>query len=197
MAMFVLGAVAASAASAASPAWWVAGTLLKGTEAISETTTVTKAFSITANSYGVECGSVALEGASIEAEKTAKFKAIAFGGCKVLESSSCTVPTTIKTEPLTATLEGTTGHFKLNFAPTTMGKPLVVIKFSGAKCALETATLTGTMACNYPGVETEAIIHELEFTATSGSHLKEGSLEVKLAGIDDFWLTPEKKWSVH
>jgi hypothetical protein len=198
LAVFALSAIVASAASAASPAWWVEGSLLAAgkTEAVAETTTVAENFVVQDHSFGVECTSVQLEKTSIEGEKTAKLEAIVLKGCKDLTQPHCEVAT-IKTNPLTATLEGTTGHFKLNFKPTTKGEPVETVHFSGSECTFSSIVLHGSMACNYPKVESEAVIHELEFTASSGSKLEALGEEVELRGFDDFWLKSEKKWSVH
>jgi hypothetical protein len=197
LAVFALSAVLASAASAASPAWWVEGSLLAAgkTEAVAETTTVAENFVVKDKSFGVECTSVQLEKTSIEGEKTAKLEAIVLKGCKDLTQSHCEVAT-IKTNPLTATLEGTSEHFKLNFKPT-KGESVATVHFSGSECTFSSIVLHGSMACNYPKVESEAVIHELEFTASSGSKLEALGEEVELRGFDDFWLKSEKKWSVH
>jgi hypothetical protein len=198
LAMLVLSVVVASSAAAASPAWWITGTLLKAksTAAVAETTTVTTPFSIKTSFIGFECGAIAVQDAFIEGEKTAKGNSIVFKNCKVTSTPSCTIPSTIETLPLTATLEGTSKNFKLNFAPTT-GKVLAEIEFSGTMCSLAgERPLEGTMACNYPGVETESVNHLLEFTATSGSTLKLGVEGADFAGIDEFWLSSKSKWSV-
>ena len=199
LAMLMLSAVAASSAAAASPAWWVTGSLLKekSTAAIAETTTVTTPFSITTPVIDFQCGAISAESAFIEGEKTAKGKSIVFKTCKLTKPTTCSIPATDETFPLTATLEGTSKHFKLNFAPTT-GKTLADIEFEGTECSLAgKKPLEGTMACNYPGVETESVDHLLEFTATSGSILKLGTEEAVFTGLDEFWLASKSKWSVH
>lgn len=129
--------------------------------------------------------------------KTAKLKAIAFKNCTATGTSGCTVPSTEETLPLTATLEGTTKNYKLNFAPTTKNV-LLEIAFSGSKCIFdeETEPVEGTMACNYPGVETESVDHVLEFTETSGSLLKLAGEKAAFTGLDEFWLASKSKWSV-
>jgi hypothetical protein len=199
LAMLALSAVAASSAAAASPAWWVTGSLLKekSTAAIAETTTVITTFSFTTPTVGLQCGAISAESAFIEGEKTAKAKSIVFKNCKAIKPTTCSIPASDETLPLTATLEGTSKHFKLNFAPTT-GKVLAEIEFSGASCSLTgIKALEGTMACNYPGVETESVDHLLEFTATSGSLLKLVGEEAVFTGLDEFWLVSKSKWSVH
>jgi hypothetical protein len=187
-----------SSAQATSPAWTVEkvtlGVGMK--ENIAETTTVTEEFVIKGSTWGVKCPSVKFSAAFIEGEKTRKEKSIILEGCKAI-GSSCKVAT-IETEPLTSTLSGTVGHYKLNFKPTS-GTTVATITLSGAGCP-GALVVTGTMACNYPSVESEAVNHVLEFTATSGTELKrefeKTSEAVTLAGKDEFWLTSKKLWSV-
>jgi hypothetical protein len=194
--VLLLGAVVTSSAAAASPAWWIAGTLLKAksTAAVAETTNVTTAFSITSPAAGFECRGIKVEKAFIEGEKTAKGKSIVFESCKLTKPATCSIPATDPSEPLTATLEGTTGHIKLNFAPTT-GTVLVAVAFEGSCALAGERPIKGTMACNYPNVETESVDHLLEFTATSGSVLKLGLEDATFTGIDEFWLEGKPKWS--
>lgn len=200
LAVFALSAIAASAASAASPLWWVAGSPLKAgaTLALAETTTVSTPFIIEAESvgYGVKCESIQLEKSFIEGEKTAK-TVIVFKSCKDLTQKNCAVAT-ITTNPLTATLEGTTEKFRLNFKPTS-GTEVTTVHFSGSECSFPSIVIDGTMACNYPNVETEKFSHELEFTKSSGSNLETTIIvptKVKMTGIDKFWLASEKNWAV-
>jgi hypothetical protein len=195
LAALALGAVGASSASAASPAWTVEGATLGvgAKEAIAETTTVKETFVIKGASWGIECPSVKFSEAFIEGEKTRKEKSIILEGCKAIKST-CKVAT-IETKPLTSHLIGTAGHYKLEFEPTTPGGPVATITLSGTGC-LGSFSIGGTMACNYPEVESEKKDHVLEFTLTSGTNLKHGTEEVTLAGKDEFWLTSNKLWSV-
>jgi hypothetical protein len=203
LAVLALSAVVASSATAASPEWWIAGSPLKAkaTAAVAETTNVTIPFSIKTSLVAWECGAIAVPNAFIEGEKTARLKAIVFKNCKVTGTSGCTVPSTEETHPLTATLEGTTKNYKLDFAPTTK-KVLSEVTFSGTHCAVTDGEeerllpVEGSMACNYPGVETESVDHLLEFTATSGSLLKLAGEEATFTGLDEFWLASKSKWSV-
>ena len=84
----------------------------------------------------------------------------------------------------------------MTFAPA-KGEPVARIELSGGECSVTSVELTGTMACNYPGVESEAIDHELEFTTGSGSKLEALGGSVTLTGLDVFWLAlPKTEWSV-
>lgn len=196
LAMLLLGAVTASAASASSPAWIVEGKALApgATEAIAESTKVTQVFSIKSGSFGVECPDMSLPESLIEGESTRKDKSFRMESCTVIGAPKCVAPT-IALEPLTSTLEGTEGHYKLFFKPTS-GTTVAKIKFSGSECVLGTVTITGTMACEYPKVESPGKNHVLEFSLTSGTALKHGSENVTLTGDDEFWLTSGKEWWV-
>lgn len=197
LAMFVLSAVAASAASAASPAWWVAGSLLKSGEkaSLAETTTVAKAFEFKTATFDVKCETVQLEEAFIEGEKTRSEHGVVFSGCKDIEQPECEVAS-IKTQPLTAVLSGTTGNFKLKFKPTS-GTEIATITLVGEKCTFSiSAKVTGEMNCNYKEVETEAIEHRLEFTPTSGSKIEIGGSKGEFIGTDVVRLASGKNWSV-
>lgn len=190
--MFALGGMCASAASAASPQWWVLGKALASgaTEPIAESTHVTKSFVVKlASGFGVECTSVRFEEAYIEGEKTRRDKSIIVEGCKAIGMPLCTIGT-IKTKPMISTVEGTSPNFKLNFKPATGTEVATVSTCIG------NITIDGTMACNYPGVTSEKENHILEFTATSGSELTQNKEPATLTGIDEFWLTSGKKWSV-
>lgn len=197
VAMLMLSAVAATAASAASPAWWVAKSQLKtgAKEAVANTTKVNKPFVIEGGPIKVECTSIALEEAVIEGENTGHEHAIVFKGCEDVTQKPCTVISTTS-DPLKETLEGKTGSFKLNFEPTS-GKEVGTVILSGSGCTATKLILVGSMACEYPNVETEAFAHVLDFTLTSGTKLEALGLgiKVKLTGENEFWLASEKLWS--
>lgn len=202
LALLMLGAALASSASATTPAWIVAGSpLVSGaTEALAESTSVTEAFAIKGKtggvSWNVQCTTMKLHESLIEGERTRKDNPIQMGGCVLSGLPHCAVPSAIEFAPLTSTLEGTAGSFKLKFAPSS-GTEVVTVNISGAECiAVGSFIVTGTMSCDYPGVETEQKNHTLEFTLTSGSELKHGTEAVKLTGKDEFWLTSGKSWKV-
>jgi hypothetical protein len=196
VAVLALAAISASAASAASPAWWVAGNPLAtgATEAVAETTTVTEPFVIKAPGFKMECKSVKLEKGSIEGEKTGN-AVIIVTNCEVTTQPACIVGT-ITTKPLKLLLKGTSPNFKLNFEPVS-GTEVATVHYSGSGCTLPASVvIAGSMQCNYPGVETEATEHVLEFTTGSGSKLELGGVSITFSGIDRFWLASNKKWSV-
>jgi hypothetical protein len=198
VALCALSAALTSTAWAASPQWFVAGTALKTGEqrTIAEATTVTEAFEIKTSQVTVVCPSLKLEKSLIEGEKARSDHAMILEGCEDVTATRCKVGT-ITSKPLSSVLEGEKGKLKLNFKPTS-GEEVTTIKISGAECAAEmTFVVSGTMACNYPGVETEAVDHKLEFSASSGSKLKAFGVAAELKGNDTFWLTSEKMWSAH
>src|ERR1700727_3147447 len=175
----VVGGAAAVSASAASPAWTVEGkTLATGAkEAIAETTSVTESFVIKSKAWEVKCPTVKFKEAFIEGEKTRKEKSIVFEGCEAI-GSSCSI-TKIETEPLTSKLVGAKGAYKLEFSSSS--GTIMTVSLTGSGCPGSVA-VSGTMACNYPEVETEKKDHILEFTLTSGTKLKTGTEEVTVAG---------------
>ncbi len=203
LALFALTAAFASSASATTPAWIVEGTPLApgARESIAKTTNVTETFSIKTTvasvSVKVGCTSISLPKSLIEGERTRIDNPFEMEGCTVTAPAGCTIPGgTFALEPLTSTLEGTAGSFKLKFAPTS-GSTVMTVKVSGTGCAIAgSLAFKGTMSCNYPGVETEVKNHVLEFSLTSGTALKVGSEEATLTGKDEFWLASNKNWKV-
>jgi hypothetical protein len=167
------------------PKWWVAGSLLVGSEALAEETTVTQPFKlILTQEKGlveigtVECTEVKLKGAQIEAPSSRSEKAVEYGGCKVLkpasteENPNCEVlGREITTNELSATLEGAVGAEKLRFGPK-VGKELGGFEIIGASCSFKGKfRANGVMICGYEEVEIEKLEHPLAFTGTSGSNV--------------------------
>jgi hypothetical protein len=200
LALFLLGAVLASSASATTPQWIIEGKALSGAEPLAKSTTVTETFAIktavAGTSLKVACTSMSLPSSKIEGERTRVDSPFEMEGCTFTGPPSCSVPASFPLKSLTSTLEGTAGAFKLKFAPTS-GSLVMTIAVSGAGCGIAgSLEISGTMSCNYPGVETEAVNHTLEFSLTSGTELKHGSEKVTLTGKDEFWLSTSKKWKV-
>jgi hypothetical protein len=203
LAAFVVSALLASSASATTPQWIVEGKALAvgATEEIASTTTVSETFSFQLTVAGVlfktECKTMTLPKSFIKGESTREDKSFEMGNCSLAAGpKTCSVPATMALEPLTSTLEGTAGSFKLKFAPKE-GTKVMTLVFSGAECPIAgNHEVTGTMSCNYPGVETEQKNHVLEFSLTSGTELKTGGAKVLLTGKDEFWLVTNKKWKV-
>jgi hypothetical protein len=192
-----LGAAGAPAASAASPAWWVEGSPLASgaTEAIAETTEVLRPFVVRVSSFSVECRLVKVKSGVIEGENKAGVKALVAEGCSTSVPGCTIAGSTIETKPLSILLEGSRGALKLNFKPVP-GPEMETVNFTGSGCALGRQVIDGTMACDYPEVETEKTSHLLEFTSTSGSKLETSTkLAAELSGLDSFWLSLPKKWS--
>jgi hypothetical protein len=203
LAMLIVSAALASSASATTPAWIAEGSPLGTgvTAEIAESTTVKEAFSIRTNAAGVmlkvECTQMSVPKSLIEGESTRKDPSLTMGNCALTTGPhTCSVPSTITLEPLSSTLEGTAGSFKLKFTPT-LSTTVMTITLSGAECILAGSfPVKGTMSCNYPGVETEGKNHVLEFSLTSGTELVHGTDKVTLTGKDEFWLKSGKNWKV-
>jgi hypothetical protein len=202
LAMLVVSAVLASSAAATTPQWIVEGSPLAAgaKEPLAESTKVTETFAIKSTVSGVSlkvaCTGMTLHGARIVGEQTRIDEHFKMEGCTFTGPPNCSVPSAIELESLTSMLEGSSGSFKLKFVPTVAG-PVMTINISGAGCAIAGAfVVKGTMSCNYPGVETEAKNHLLEFSLTSGTELLHGTDKVTLTGKDEFWLTSNKNWKV-
>jgi len=195
--VFALCALTAPAASAASPAWWVNGSLLGlgATDAVAEATTVKTAFTIKSTVVSGECKVIKVKEGDIEGEKKAAVQSLVFSECVDLTDPTHCFTTGFSTKPLSIALEGTKGNLKLKFKPTT-GTEVFTITVTGSSCThAGTFHVTGTMTCTYPNVETEAERHELLFTNTSGSKLEVSGVELELVGDDLFWLSSKLNWS--
>jgi hypothetical protein len=202
-AALALGGLLAQASWASSPAWYVEGTQLASSakEAIAETTKVSTPFTIDAAGQEGKCSAIRVEGGDIEGEKGGAAKAIVFSECEDVTQKGCKI-SPITTTPLKLTLEGEKSNIKLRFTPTAGSEAeIATISLSG-ECSVRSITLKGSMACNYPKIEEERVVHVLEFTAGSGSKLtyKSGSMTgaATLTGIDEYWLAAkERKFSAH
>jgi hypothetical protein len=201
LALFLVSAVLASSASATTPQWIVEGKALGAAEPLAKSTKVTETFAIKAVVVGVnvkvECTAMSLPKSKIEGERTRVDNPFEMEGCALTTGpAACSIPASFPLEPLTSTLEGTAGAFKLKFAPTTE-TPVMTIVISGTGCPIAgELPIKGTMSCNYPGVETETKNHVLEFSLSSGTELKFGGKNVTLTGKDEFWLSSNKNWKV-
>jgi hypothetical protein len=194
LATLICGSAFVASASAA-PAFWVEGKLLAtgSTEAIAEKTEVVRPFVVSAAGGSAECRVARASSALIEGENKAAARALIFEECSTSQEN-CKVVSPITTKPLTILLEGTSGALKLNFKPAS-GNIIETVEFSGSGCKARRLVLEGSMACNYPGVETEATDHLLEFSAGSGSRLEVAGKPAELSGLDKFWLASKKLWA--
>jgi hypothetical protein len=201
LAVFVSSALMVSVASAeGGPEWWVAGSLLKGSEALAEETKVTTPFEIQAHgekvgTFTIKCEELDVKNGVIESPNVRKEEALLFEKCSVVGEPSCKV--SIKTRPLVAKLEGSTGAIKLKFVPESGTE---IAKWTITGCTSHTERngkyeADGTMDCNYSGVETESKEHPLEFTATSGSSVKVNGEPSEFTGTDKVHLSSGKLWS--
>jgi hypothetical protein len=194
--------ISASAAWAASPAWWVEGSPLASgaKEAVAETTVVSTPFAIDAAGQEAKCSAIRVEGGDIEGEKGGAARTIVFSECVDVAQKGCKIHP-IATKPVNLALEGEKSNIKLRFTPTAGSEAeMATISLSG-ECSVTSIQLKGSMACDYPKIEEERVVHLLEFTAGSGSKLtyKSGSMtgSATLTGIDEYWLSKERKFSAH
>lgn len=197
--VYALSVVLAPSASAATPEWWVEGKVLTGTEKVSEETKATGEAVLKSTGINVGCATVAVEGGSIGAKNEDTLNAVVFTKCTVVSPSGCEVAK-IKSEPLVFPLEESGSVIKLNFRPKS-GTLIAAITVTGSSCTAKgTVDVTvsgekGGMDCNYPGVETESLEHTLEFTKTSGSSFKIGSLTGELIANFKWKLASKKLFS--
>lgn len=201
--LVVLGTTALSAglsaaAQAEENSWWVAGSPLKGTAELAETTKVVSNFKLEMHgegiSFTIECEGVRLKGAQIENATERSDPGDTFEKCIAVGKPECTVAAST-TQPLKAVAEGTTGAFKLKFQPKT-GTEIGKWTVTGSLCKEKGNYLAdGTMICDYKGVETEAAEHPLEFTATSGSKVTVGGVSSKFTLTYEDKLASGQKWS--
>jgi hypothetical protein len=192
---FAFSAISAGVASAEAPQWWVAEKLLTGTSAVAEATNVTAPMKIETAGLTFECKKVKVKNGFIEAPGKVLDESEVFEECSVVGQSGCSIPTT-ESFPLKATLERVGEAIKLKFEAQAAGNELAVFKINGAGCTVTgTYKIDGTMVCDYPGVETESLEHPLEFTATSGSKVKVGTLSATFTGTVKVWLASGQKWS--
>jgi hypothetical protein len=198
LAVFVSSALMVSVASAeGGPEWWVAGSLLKGSEAIAEETKVTTPFELEARAektrkFFIQCKELDVKKGVIESPNVRKEEALLFEKCIVVGEPTCKVA--IKTKPLVAKLEGSTGAIKLKFVPES-GTEIAKWEITGCASDKGKYEADGTMDCNYSGVETESEEHPLEFTATSGSSVKVNGEPSEFTGTDKVHLASNKLWS--
>jgi hypothetical protein len=193
--VFALSAISAGAAAAEAPRWWVAGKLLSGTSTVAEATNVTTPMTISTSGLTFECNKVRVKNGFIEGPGKVFDESEVFEECAVVGQPACSISTT-ESFPLKATLERVGEAIKLKFESQAAGNELAVFKINGASCTVKgTYKITGTMVCDYPGVETESLEHPLEFTTTSGSKVKIGALTATFTGTVKVWLASEQLWS--
>ncbi len=162
------------------PKWWVAGSLLTGSEPIAEETKITTPlkleFALKAKEFGavtITCATEKVKGGEIEASSSRSEESEVFEGCEVVGQSHCAVSNrfgtagTIATTGLKATLEAGSPE-KLKFTPDS-GKTIAAfeIKEVSATCAEANFVFraNGEMICDYSEVEKENLEHPLEFKA--------------------------------
>jgi hypothetical protein len=198
-----------SASADATPEWWVAGGVIKTAEKLTTKVEVPEPIVFQSGAITIECSKLEVTGGFVRPKNENSAESLVFSECKVPGDATCVVET-IKTKALKFPLAGTAGAISLNFAPTTEN---VIATFKITSCTnkatsgekvIKSNSKTGIgMKCDYPGVESEQLNHELEFSAKSGSELEiesEPKGEAKseplsLLALVKWALASAKKWS--
>ncbi len=163
--------VAASAASAASPEWFVAGSKLVSPLAVTVSAVTTTDFSW--NGLVIACTNTTSTGAALEGEKGGKIASLTYSGCGMTSPTGCEVESAgkvkgqIKTKALSIKLEGTAAVPKYKFAPTE--GDIADLKIVGASCAWKmsprfSGTFTAFSGAKGSGPSEEAVAHNIQTT---------------------------------
>jgi hypothetical protein len=181
VAVFAMSGVAAVAAQAESPEWWVNGAALgAGFEEIKEESkTASEAFKLRwhSNEVEVKCTKVKAEKTFIENQKIASAKSVKFEGCTLEKPVGCTLTSgEIKTGEVTGLLEGPVATAKVKFVPrATENKKFATFSIATGCGVLTGAyTVTGFTIASVVEPETAAVEKTLAFT--EATNLKVGGL---------------------
>lgn len=193
LASSVLGMAVAGSASAAE--WFVSGTKLASSNALSTKMTVTTAtvLSAPAVSAEIECTSLRGTKPEIVASDSAKASSLVFSGCSVLKPATCKLSSSsIASEPVTAEVStDSEAEDRMTVSPRT-GKTLALVPFEEGTCALGgSQPLKGKVTLGMPtGLEetSEQPIeamgslenNSLELGAGNKTYFKAGEAELKL-----------------
>jgi hypothetical protein len=151
-------------------------------------------------SFQITCKEIAssnsfVENKEIEEEKVKKMVFEGTGSTEFLKcevvgtfKGICTVPETLKTEPLTQTIVQNATEMKVVFKPTKAGGNFILFTISGASCP---AALKGEKAVSGEarGTVTEAEPQSISFNSTSGNNLKLGELAAQFTAKIHFGTT--------
>jgi hypothetical protein len=177
MAVFAVGAVAASEASA-TPGWQVAGTAFTSTSSETVLGLLSNGLAsleatISAIAFDLLCESADATGTILGTNKDAAANGISFTGCTVSKPSGCTAVEPIVTGALSSELLSTTdngGTIGLDTWTPTSGTKFAEISVSGSACSVEGKyTVTGQAQCE--GAIGEAETFACLFNKNSGKEL--------------------------
>jgi len=198
-----LSAVAASSASAGS--WFVNGTkLAKGaTVALATTAHVDESTVLSVPSLGIKltCSGNTLKGeaAYIQGEAYGGAKSLTFEGCSEITPNTCTIQTTIATEPVVASVE--TGNAPLDrilFKPA-QDRVFATINFKGSCVEAGEQGVDGAVVLDSSTGQTESVTQPLQGLGTTENNSLE-ILEKKaylVGGKALLTLASGLKWSFH
>jgi len=203
LASLAFSAVAASSASAGS--WFVNGTkLAKGTKvALATTAAVDESTVLSEPSLGVKltCSGKTLNGTSpfIEGEANGGAESLTFTSCSEIAPTTCTIQTTISTEPVVASVEtGTAPLDRIRFAPKS-GKAFATVQFKGTCAESGEQPVDGQVVLDSKTGQNESALQPLEGLGTTENN----SLELFKAkaylvgGKALLALSAGQKWSFH
>jgi hypothetical protein len=143
VALMSLLAISGGIATTASASWFIKGTKLASgaTVALAKTAEVDESTILNAPSLGVRVTctgganhNVTVKGGFLQGEASGGVEELTFEGCSEIAPSTCTIQTTIKTEPIVFSAEdGTAPLVRIHFLPRT-GKAFATLVFKGS-CA--------------------------------------------------------------
>jgi hypothetical protein len=201
--MLVLGAFAASSASAATPSWKIEGKELKAGEKAALVENITASTHISfgrAFGWQVECTTVKARNANLEGPNLYSAERLAFGGCAFTAPLSDKEHCSIEggefiTNPVSGTLSTVGSATRLTITPTNKIE-FTELHIIGSQCVQSgKRVLKGTMGSEIMSPSLEQTSHLLNFSSTSGSELRLGSELLTLNGKEEFALTSGKKWA--
>jgi hypothetical protein len=178
MAVLVVGAVAASEASAAAPNWVINGTAFTGSETVLGLLSNGNA-SLESTIFTVPmdilCTAADATGTILGGNKDAFPNGITFTGCSISTPSGCTPTNPIALEPVTSTLLSNETVGLDTWTPTS-GTEFTRFTLSGSACSIEGVyKVTGQLQCEGT-LNTEAETFACLFNKNSGNgQLKFGS----------------------
>jgi hypothetical protein len=192
--MVALVVSAGASASASAAGWWVGGSELAGSASLASQTKALSNYEMTWSGITIACTGQQLESAEIVAPSKLTAKALKYTGCVVSGSLCRLEATTIKTEPITGTLEKVAGSSKedvVTIKPTS-GTKLFSFALEGECSAAGTYRATGQMKVKAPKGQEE--LAEQEMAANSSGEVKLGTTTLTIKGDTLLKLQSGQAW---
>lgn len=193
--MVALVVSAGASASASAAGWWVGGSELAGSAALASQTKPVSNYQMTWSGITITCTGQQLETAEIVAPNKLTAKALKYTGCAAagvchLEGS------TIKTEPLTGTVEKVAGSSKedvVTIKPTS-GTKLFAFTLTGLSCSAE-GEYRATGQIKTKASKGQEELAEQEMVTNSSGEVKLGTATLTITGDTLFKLQSGEAWS--